>query len=139
MSARHQTGHHETADVVKDLRRENDARHFDGVGELFWAETGEKEMCEWCGEDHADDDAGHHDEAHGRGNERKQAVCAIRLIFGHIGGEEGDEGDGHRAAGQKIVHDIGQRECGIIGVCRSTCASLIGDDGLTNESEQSRT
>ncbi len=55
--------------------------------------------------------------------------------FGGVFGENGNEGDAERGAGDQIIQEIGQREGGIVGVGDGVRADLVGDRPFAEEAE----
>ncbi len=105
--------------------------------EFGGGEAGGDVFHEMRGEDFAEDYQRDQDEAHHGDYRGKDAPAFVFALFGDVFGEDGDEGDAERAAGDQIVEKIGEREGGVVGAGGGVGADLVRDGPIAKEAEDS--
>lgn len=70
-------------------------------------------------------------------NAGKKAPC-VRLILLKPAGQQGDDGDGHKAASQQIIDDVRNHKGGEIHIGFAACAELPRNDLVARKAHEAR-
>ena len=128
-------GAQDAALVKAELRGQHEAREEDDLALFLRSESRGDRRRELRGKDFAEDDQADQQEPHEGHDRGENPPGFVLAILGGVLGEDGNEGDAERGAGDQIIEEIGQGEGGVIGVGHGVRADLVGDGPLAKEAE----